>query len=133
MKYLVEGGVAFIGTDMTLQLSKEQVEARKLQLEEVKGGWRPRTVVQFKAGEAIEIDLGYDELPRSLAAVLLPASGRRTARPKTPVNKGAKKSAARNKPAGRKKAAAPQPPASEANAPAAGSGAPETPPSGRED
>jgi hypothetical protein len=72
MKFKVEGGVAEIGTDMVLKLSKEQANARAHALEEVKDGWRPKSVVQFKSGEMVEIvGRQVDTLPRSLSTVLV--------------------------------------------------------------
>lgn len=74
MKYRVEGGVASIGTDMVLTLDKAQAAARTHALEAVDNGWRPKSIVQFKVGEVIGIDLALDAMPRSLSSVLVPES-----------------------------------------------------------
>lgn len=74
MKYIVVGRVAHVGTDMVLQLSKNQIAARAHVLEKVKGGHRPKAVVQFKKGEEIGITGKADDLPRSLISVLAKAS-----------------------------------------------------------
>lgn len=79
MKYRVEGGVAAFGIDMVLGLSKDQVAARVAHLEKVDGGYRPTSVVQFKSGEELSVNCKPDDLPRSLAVVLVPASKPRTA------------------------------------------------------
>lgn len=84
MKYRVEGGVAEIGADMVLKLTKEQASARAHALEEVKdvkGGLRPTSIVQFKSGEEIEIvsPAQHDALPRNLAVVLVPLDKKKTA------------------------------------------------------
>lgn len=101
MKYRVEGGIAHIGTDMVLKISKQQAEARSHALEAVEGGWRPRQVVQFKAGEEIEIvGVNPDKLPRPLAMVLVPAGAKETfariraARKSAPKKKAAAKKGA---------------------------------------
>lgn len=78
MRYKVEGGTAHIGTDMVLDLSKDQVEARAHVLEKVEGGYRPKTPVQFKAGEEIGIKGSPDALPRSLAVLLVPQGAKTT-------------------------------------------------------
>lgn len=83
MKYRVEGGVAEIGADMLLRLSEEQIAARRHALEPVDQGkfWRPLQVLQFKVGEEIDLDRKPEQLPRSLAIVLVPA-GRRGKAPR---------------------------------------------------
>jgi len=78
MKYKVEGGVAMIGTDMVLRLTKEQAAARAHLLEKVSDGYRPKAIVQFKSGETIEINATPDSLPRPLAAVLVPQGQKAT-------------------------------------------------------
>lgn len=76
MKYRVEGGTAEVGTDMVLRLSKEQAAARAYALEAVGKDWRPTKVVQFKAGEEIEIlDVNHADMPRTLSSVLVPLGG----------------------------------------------------------
>lgn len=75
MRYRVEGGVAHVGTDMVLTLTKEQAAARAHVLERVTGGYRPKAPVQFKAGETIGLDVPPANLPRNLAVVLVPAAG----------------------------------------------------------
>jgi hypothetical protein len=88
MKYRVEGGVAVVGADMLLLLTAEQVAARRHALEPVEDGksggnlWRPRHVVQFKSGEEIGILAEPDDLPRSLALVLVPLGKAKAARGK---------------------------------------------------
>ncbi len=73
MKYKVEGGTAEIGSDMVLKLSVEQAAARSYALEKAGEGWRPTRVVQFKAGEEIEIvGLEHGDMPRSLSSLLVP-------------------------------------------------------------
>lgn len=86
MKYRVAGGVAHVGTDMVLTLGKEQAAVRAHALERVAGGWRPRQVVQFKAGEIIGIDVAHDDLPRGLADVLVPIESRQKAQSPPPVD-----------------------------------------------
>lgn len=79
MKYLVEGGIAHFGTSMILGLSDEQVAARAHVLEAVEGGgYRPTAPIQFKAGELIQIAGDPDNLPRPLAAVLVPQGDEKT-------------------------------------------------------
>ncbi len=70
MKYEVVGSVAEVGTDMVLQLSKKQAAAREGSLEKVKGGHRPKRVLQFKKGEKFGISSDFEDLPRSLSDVL---------------------------------------------------------------
>lgn len=70
-KYITTG-VASIGADMLLGLSKEQIASRSFALTEEKGGHRPSQIVQFKAGEAISIDRAFETLPGTLRSVLMP-------------------------------------------------------------
>ncbi|MCR5859721.1 hypothetical protein [Mesorhizobium sp. J428] len=74
MKFMVTGGTAEIGTDMALKLTPEQSAARAFAIEEIdKGLFRPKQVVQFKAGETVEIvDTDLDDMPRTLASLLQP-------------------------------------------------------------
>lgn len=76
MKYVVQGGTAEFGTDMVLSLSKDQVAARAHALEEVEGGHRPKSVVQFKVGETLGVDRAPDKLPGKLGEVLAPAGAK---------------------------------------------------------
>lgn len=77
MKYVVEGLVAEVGGDMVLRLTNAQIEPRRHLLEEVKGGWRPTSVIQFKSGEEIDLQCKPADLPRPLHAVLVPVRGGR--------------------------------------------------------
>lgn len=88
MRYTVEGGVAHVGTDMVLQLSREQAAARAHVLEEVKGGYRAKSPVQFKAGETIGLDVSPDKLPRNLAEVLVAAARKGKPSPAADENEG---------------------------------------------
>lgn len=74
-KYITTG-VASIGADMLLGLSKDQAAARSFALVEEKGGYRPTQVVQFKAGETISIDRAFEALPGTLRSVLEPVAGK---------------------------------------------------------
>ena len=81
MKYSVKGGVAEIGADMVLKLSADQLAARRHAVEEVKGGHRPTGILQFKAGETIDIvDVTLDKMPRTLSDVLEPVDGKRSSK-----------------------------------------------------
>lgn len=83
MKYTVSGGVAEFGTDVILQLTEEQAAPRAHALEEMKDGrYRPTSVVQFKAGETVDVDLVPTQLTGTLGAVLVPSGAAETgARP----------------------------------------------------
>tara|TARA_R110002167_G_scaffold70512_6_gene199041 strand:- start:114 stop:548 length:435 start_codon:yes stop_codon:yes gene_type:complete len=94
MKYIVSGGIALIGIDMVLTLTADQASARMRNLApvlneqggEVKGVYRPKTIVQFKAGETIGLDVDWADLPRPLQIVLTPVGGLKPRRTKkTPV------------------------------------------------
>jgi len=84
----VEGGVAHVGTDMVLTLTKEQVAARAHVLERVGGGYRPKAPVQFKAGEAFGLDVPPAKLPRNLAVVLVPEAKAKPTAAAAPAGSG---------------------------------------------
>lgn len=79
MRYKVTGGTAEFGPDVVLQLLKAQVEPREHRLEKVEGGYRPRGVVQFKAGETVGLDCSPESLPARLGALLVAEGDKETA------------------------------------------------------
>lgn len=88
MKYTVSGGVAEFGTDVILRLTQVQAAPRMHALEEVEDGhYRPTSVIQFKAGETIDVDLVPTQLTGKLGAVLVPSGAAETVAQRRPSRK----------------------------------------------
>jgi len=88
MKYKVVGGAAQVGADIPLYLSKEQAAARESQIEKRGNFFHALSVIQFKAGEEINIACAEGKIPGSLMSRLEPLGDKRKARskPKTKVD-----------------------------------------------
>lgn len=76
MKYRVVGRLAEVGRDIKLYLSKEQLAARRGQVEKDDKFYRAISVLQFKQGEEINIASKADDLPASLMSQLEAIGGR---------------------------------------------------------
>lgn len=101
MKYRVEGGIAEFGTDLVLDLTDEQAAVRAHALEKVDGGYLPKMVVQFKAGEELGVDCVPKDLPGKLGTVLVPSGSTETVAVRRATRK---RPAAKKKPAAKKAA-----------------------------
>lgn len=94
MKYTVVGDVVRFGVGQALKLSAAQIDARRYGLELIdgdKGAVVVSSSVEFKRGEEIGLKEKFEELPRSLADVLEPATA--TKKPAAAAGKSDKQGA----------------------------------------
>ncbi|HEX7050363.1 MAG TPA: hypothetical protein VF188_09195 [Longimicrobiales bacterium] len=71
-RFVVTSRVARLGPGMVLALSKEQVARRAGRLRQVKGGYEPTALIDFKNGEEFGIVRGAEFLNKAMLQDITP-------------------------------------------------------------